>query len=336
MKKRKLDFSTNFMKSNGDGFLLLVSFLLIFANACSKDNLQEDTLGEYNTKTLNHDGVERTYRVYLPNSFEKTTLTPMVFALHGGGGTGANFEKVVSSGTLTAAAEARGIILVMPDGIDKKWNSGRSEIFADGSRSYDDVGFISSIIDAMIQDYGIDASRVYSTGISAGGFMSVRLALDLSEKLAAIAPVTAQLSQIPDTTMPSVPISIMIVNGTDDPLVPYEGGCITVPSFAACSRGSVLSTQETIARFTGYNQCTNLAEMEPIIDALPNDGTSVEIARSKDCNQGTEVVLVKVNGGGHTWPSGAQYLPASIVGLVSNEINASEIILDFFLSHSRN
>ncbi|MFK7811329.1 MAG: PHB depolymerase family esterase [Maribacter sp.] len=336
MKIPRTDFSANYTKSNGSWILLIVSFLLIFLNSCLKDTMQEDTLGEYNVKTLNHDGIERTYRVYLPSIFEKTKPTPIVFALHGGGGTGANFEKVVSSGTLTAAAEAKGVILVMPDGIDKKWNSGRSEIFADGSRSYDDVGFISRIIDVMIQNYGADASRVYSTGISAGGFMSVRLALDLSEKLAAIAPVTAQLSQIPETTMPSVPMSIMIINGTDDPLVPYEGGCITVPGFAACSRGSALSTQETIDKFTGYNQCVNLVETEPIIDALPNDGTSVEITRSKDCNQGTEVVLVKVIGGGHTWPSGAQYLPASIVGPVSNEINASEMILDFFLSHSRN
>lgn len=335
MKNPRLDFSTNFMKSNGNWFLLIVSFLLIFANACSKDDLQEDTLGEYNTKTLNQDGVERTYRVYLPNNFEKASPTPMVFALHGGGGTGANFEAVVSSGTLTAAAEARGIILVMPDGIDKKWNSGRPELFADGSRSYDDVGFISNIIDIMIQDYSVDANRVYSTGISAGGFMSVRLALDLSEKLAAIAPVTAQLSQIPDTTMPSDPISIMIVNGTDDPLVPYEGGCITVPGFAACSRGSALSTEETIDNFRGFNSCSNSVKIDPLLDNIQDD-TSVEVFRYEGCEEGTEVVLVKVNGGGHTWPSGAQYLPANIVGPVSNEINASEMILDFFLSHSRN
>lgn len=334
MKNPRSDFSTNFRKSNGDWFLLLVSFLLIFANACSKDNLQEDTLGEYNTKTLNHDGVERTYRVYLPNSFEKTTPAPMVFALHGGGGTGANFEEVVSSGTLTAAADARGIILVMPDGIDKRWNSGRPEIF-NGSESYDDVGFIETVIDTMIQKYGVDSSRVYATGISAGGFMSVKLALDLSEKIVAIAPVTAQMAETQDGAVPNNFVSIMIINGTDDPLAPYEGGCITVPGFPDCSRGMVLSTEETIDNFRAFNLCSNPAKIDPLLDNVQDD-TSIEVFRYYGCEEGTEVVLVKVIGGGHTWPSGAQYLPASIVGPLSNEINASEMILDFFLSHSRN
>lgn len=334
MKNSKSDFSTNFMKSAGNGFLLLVSFLLICANACSKDTLQEDTLGEFNTKTLNHEGVERTYRVYLPNDFEKTTPTPMVFALHGGGGTGANFEDLVSSGTLTAAAEARGIILVMPDGIDKQWNSGRPEIF-NGRESYDDVGFIEKVIDTMIQKYGVDPSRVYATGISAGGFMSLRLAVDISEKIAAIAPVTAQMVDTQFELIPSSPVSIMIINGTDDPLVPYEGGCITVPGFSACSRGIALSTEETIDNFRGFYSCSNPVKIESLLDNLQDD-TSIEVFRYDGCEEGSEVVLVKVNGGGHTWPSGAQYLPAGIVGLVSNEINASEMILDFFLTHSRN
>jgi len=73
-----------------------------------------------------------------------------------------------------------------------------------------------------------------------------------------------------------------------------------------------------------------------VVVLIPNDDTSVEITRAKDCNQGTEVVLVKVIGGGHTWPSGAQYLPPNVVGVVSTEINASEMILDFFLSHPKN
>ncbi len=147
--------------------------------------------------------------------------------------------------------------------------------------------------------------------------------------------VTAQMAASQDGTVASSPISVLIVNGTNDPLVPYEGGCVTVPGFPNCSRGRVLSTEETIDNFRGFNSCLNPAKIDALLDDVQDD-TSIEVVRYDGCEEGSEVVLVKVNGGGHTWPSGAQYLSANIVGPVSREINASEMILDFFLSHSRN
>lgn len=322
-------------KPKWNWILMILLLLLFIVNSCSKDDESlTDKLGEFNSKTIQHEGIERTYHVYLPNNFDKSSPTPLVFALHGGGGTGANFEEGVSAGTLTTAAESRGIILLMPEGIDKRWNDGRPEIYGNDSM-HDDVGFISTIMDDMIQNYGVDPNRVYATGISNGGFMSIRLAMDLSNKIAAIAPVTAQITEAIESKVPEFPISIMIVNGEDDPLVPYNGGCIDVPLTPECSRGEVLSTQESIEKFIGHNQCANPSETEAVIDTIPNDGTSVEITSYKECEQGTEVVLVKVIGGGHTWPSGEQYLSSNIVGVVSREINASEMILDFFLSHSR-
>ncbi|WP_273566885.1 alpha/beta hydrolase family esterase [Maribacter halichondriae] len=316
-------------------FMMLPLFLFMM-NSCSKDDdSPTDTLGEFNTKTIQHDGVERTYHMYLPSNFDESNDTPLVFALHGGGGTGTNFEDDVSAGTLTTAAESRGMILIMPNGIDKRWNDGRPEIFGNDSM-YDDVGFIAAIIDDMIQNYGVDANRVYVTGISNGGLMSIRLAMDLSNKITAIAPVTAQITTAIQSKVPELPISIMIVNGEEDPLVPYNGGCILGPFVPDCMRGEVLSTAASIEKFVDHNQCANPSETQPIIDTIPTDGTSVEISGHKGCEQGTEVVLVRVIGGGHTWPSGAQYLSPNLVGVVSKEINASEMILDFFLSHSRN
>lgn len=314
--------------------ITLLSVLFLFSS-CSKDSPETDTLGEFNTKTLMHDGEERSYHVYLPNNFDKTTPTPIVLALHGGSGTGKMFERDVSGGTLTAAAEQRGMIIITPEGIDNRWNDGRPEIF-NGGPSYNDVGFISSIIDAMITNYGIDQNKVYATGISNGGFMSFRLALELSDRLAAVAPVTAQITEAVESMVPEFPIAIMLVNGLEDPLVPYDGGCIDLPRLPECSRGIILSTQETIDKFLGFNQCTNPAETELVIDAISDDGTSVEITRYTACEQGTEVVLVKVVGGGHTWPRGSQYLSEGVIGKVSQEINASELILDFFLEHTLN
>ncbi len=309
---------------------------LVWCWSCSSDdaNSPTDVLGAFNSKTLQHEGIERTYHVYLPTAFDKSKAGPMVLALHGGGGTGMNFPEDVSAGTMITEAESRGVVLVMPDGLDKRWNDGRTEHFG-GDRMYDDVGFISTLIDTMIQDYGVDSDRIYATGISNGGLMSVRLALDLSNKIAAIAPVTAQLSKAVEAIVPDLPVSVMIVNGDEDPLVPYDGGCIDIVLLPGC-RGEVLSTQESIAKFSAYNQCTSPAEIEPIIDEVPNDGTSIEVTRHTACADGAEVVLVKVIGGGHTWPMGAQYLPVNLVGRVSKEINASSMIFDFFLSHSRN
>ncbi|MDB4291976.1 alpha/beta hydrolase-fold protein [Maribacter sp.] len=316
--------------------LVLAVILMLSAIGCTTDdtNSSEDILGEFNTKSIQHEGVERTYRVYLPKNFDKNNPTPMVIALHGGGGSGKRFEKDVSAGTLTTAAESRGVLLVTPEGIDKRWNDGRPVIF-NGDTMYDDVGFISAIIDNMTQNYGVDSKSVYVTGISNGGFMSVRLGLELSNKITAIAPVTAQITEAIASTVPEFPISVMIINGVDDPFVPYTGGPITIFN-SNSNRGNTLSTEESIQRFNTYNQCTNPVENEPIIDDVPNDGTSIEISKYTGCNQGTEVVLIKVVGGGHTWPNGAQYLPMGIVGRVSREINASEMILDFFLRHSKN
>jgi len=316
--------------------LIFLAINLVFlAVGCSTDDVnQPDNLGEFNAKTLVHDNVERDYNVYLPNNFDKGNSNPLVIALHGGGGSADRFEKDVSEGTITAAVESRGVVLVTPDGKDKRWNDGRPEIFGNDPM-YDDVGFISSLIDSMIQNYNIDPSRVYVTGISNGGLMSFRLAMDLSNKIAAVAPVTAQVATEIESLVPENPISMMLINGVDDPLVPYDGGCINIVVTNQCS-GDILSTDETISKFVGFNQCTNGITTNSVIDNLPNDGTSVEISRYENCNQNTEVVLVKVNGGGHTWPSGAQYLPAIVVGKVSREINASEMILDFFLEHSRN
>ncbi|MBM1107183.1 hypothetical protein JQC67_13600 [Aurantibacter crassamenti] len=313
---------------------MLPLFLFVMSSCSKDDDALTDNLGEFNAKTIQHDGVERTYHMYLPNNFNKTNASPLVLALHGGGGTGSRFEKDVSEGSLTAAAEARGMVLVTPNGIDKRWNDGRTEHFG-GDSMYDDVGFISAVIDRMIEDYGVDSNRVYATGISNGGLMSFRLALDLSDKIAAIAPVTAQVSKAVESKVPDFPVSLMLVNGVDDPLVPYDGGCIDVPLSNQC-RGEVLSTDESIAKFLDFNQCATLAETEAIIDQLPNDGTSVEITRYNTCADKADVVLIKVIGGGHTWPGGAQYLPPDLVGVVSSEINASEMILDFFLSHTRN
>jgi polyhydroxybutyrate depolymerase len=164
--------------------------------------------------------------------------------------------------------------------------------------------------------------------------MSIRLALDLTDKLAAVAPVTAQLSVALAEQTPPLPISIMIMNGTDDPIVPFDGGEVQLFEFGR-GRGEILSTLDTVERFRRYNDCEAVPALVKLPDSEPDDGTAVQIESYTNCADDTEVILVRVVGGGHTWPGGQPYLSPKIVGVVSQEINASEMILDFFLEQAR-
>lgn len=293
------------------------------------------TQSPYLTEKIEVNGSERTYHIHLPPNFDKEDPAPLVLALHGGGGQGDRFDQG-TAGTLVAAADERGLVLVFPDGLNNQWCDGRLEhIVAERDcAAASDVEFFSALIDKMVRDYGIDPSRVYATGISNGGFMSLRLGLELSEKITAVAPVTAQLSLAIADQKPQQPVSVMIVNGTEDPIVPFDGGHIRLFSFGR-SRGEILSTAETVTRFRRYNNCESAAELTTLPDNDPDDGTTIEIESFPACAGGTAVTLVRVIGGGHTWPGGQPYLNEDLVGRVSQEINASELILDFFLEHRR-
>ncbi len=312
--------------------ILVFSGCLLILTGCfrtaSEYDASEKTQVQGFTETLRHQGIERSYHIRLPQGFHKGESFPLVLALHGGGGEGRKFDQG-TQGTLSDAADRRGVVLVFPEGVNKQWNDGRTEIFK--GKAYDDVGFIGKIIDTMVNNYGIDSRRIYATGISNGGFMSVRLAMDLSDKITAVAPVTAQLSKALEGKMPEQPISIMIINGTQDPLVPFNGGHIRLFRFGR-SRGEILSTTATIEYFRRHNGCATTPERSRFQDTDPNDGMEVEMEKYSGCRNGTEVVLVRVIGGGHTWPGGKQYLKR-IVGGVSRDINASELIIDFFLGH---
>ena len=90
---------------------------------------------------------------FLPPDFSKDRPAPLVFVLHGGGGEGRRFDQSVTQGTLTAAADQQGVVLVFPEGVNKQWYDGRTEMLK-SKKTYNDVGFISKIIDTMVKKYG--------------------------------------------------------------------------------------------------------------------------------------------------------------------------------------
>jgi polyhydroxybutyrate depolymerase len=285
------------------------------------------------TYTLIHDGLLRTYHVHLPPGYRPDRSVPLVLALHGGGGSGSQLDGFTNS-QFTREGDRRGWVIVFPEGIDRGWNDGRDpESEAAIRRSgVDDVGFMRTLIERLRSDFGIDQKRVYATGISNGGFMSLRLAIDLSDRIAAVGAVASCLGTGHRRLEPRAPVGVLIMNGTQDPLVPYEGGRVEV---LGEDRGSVLSTDETIRWWVAKMGCDSEPSRRTLPDRAPRDGTHTEVETYSGCRGGVQVALYRIEGGGHTWPGGMQYLPIRWVGRVSRDFEAASEIFDFFEKHRR-
>jgi polyhydroxybutyrate depolymerase len=278
-------------------------------------------------------GLERTYRIHIPPSYDKAKPLPLLIALHGGGGTGKAMEKLTLGG-FNKISDREGFIVVYPDGIEKHWNDGRENVSYRAHREkVDDVGFISALIDDLAEKRNIDRNRVYVTGISNGAMMSFRLACELSQKITAIAPVAGAMPEnLPSRCSPSRRIPVLMISNTDDRLVPWEGGDIR---FGRKKFGRTLSVRETVKYWVHHNQClaAPVISMEP--DRDPKDGTRVRQEAYGPCGEGAWVVLYAIEAGGHTWPGGHQYLPEWLIGKTSRDIDANEVIWNFFRNHAK-
>ncbi len=177
-------------------------------------------------KTLEWDGITRQYRVYLPADFDETQSLPLVFNFHGYGSS--NVEQVFYS-QFNDVADEFNFILVYPMGLEDNTGTTHFNSYF-GTSDVDDVGFTSHMIDRIYTDYNIDLTRVYSTGMSNGGFMSYRLACELSDRIAAVASVTGSMA-FPqfDNCTPSRPVPTMEIHGTLDATVPYNGATGFIP-----------------------------------------------------------------------------------------------------------
>lgn len=284
-----------------------------------------------------HDNLKRTFKIFTPSSYNKLSQTPLVIVLHGRGGNGESMILVTRKG-FNKLAESDSFIVVYPDGIEQNWNDGRQDQESNDRahrENIDDVGFISGLIDLMIRDYNADPGRIYITGISNGAIMSYRLACELSKKITAIAPVDGNIPyMLLNGCSPSDPVSVLAINNMNDPLVPYEGGNI-YGHFHLVNLGKVLSVEESVAFWVRRNLCLPIPVVTDEPDRDPDDGTRVQRKYYKNETDGTEVILYAIDGGGHTWPGGFQYLPQWLIGKTSRDINANEIIWSFFKRHSK-
>lgn len=267
--------------------------------------------------TIQVAGVRRAYLLHLPASPEPGRPLPLILVFHGAGGDAAGIARHTG---LTRAATTRGYAAVYPEGVGRRWNDGRGVGGAE-----DDVGFIRLLLDSLRAELPADPRRVYATGISNGAGLAFRLACELPGTFAAIAPVAAGLAaSLEERCAAASPVSLVMFQGTRDPLMPYEGGVLT------SGRGRVLAAPRAAALFARANGCGG----DPWVTAeadTATDGTRVRRWAYPGCPEGRDVVLFRIEGGGHTWPGGP--LVGRRVGRVTRDLDATRTMLDFFDRH---
>jgi polyhydroxybutyrate depolymerase len=289
------------------------------AGSDSRELRLQRTLGLL-TRHIDVGGVSRSYVLHVPDTLRPGAATPLVLVFHGGGSRGAAMQRFTRFDTL---ADSHGFIVAYPDGIKSHWNDTR------GLSPADDVEFVRTLIAQLTRSHHVDQKRIYATGISNGGFFSVRLACDLTGEIAAVAVVAATM---PETLMPAckpaAPISIMFIHGTQDPLVKIDGGVV------ARRNGRSVSLREAVDFWRRVNHASELPSRTELPDRQ-TDGTHVRRELYRNADDDVEVVVYTIDGGGHTWPGGAQYLPVSLVGRTSANLDATETIWAFFSRHHR-
>ena len=284
--------------------VLLISFLSIH-------NLSAQ---EVINSTLSHGGITRNYILFVPASYDPSTPAPLVFSFHG---YSSNAALNMNYTGFTAIADTAGFILVHPDGTldgsgTPHWNVGGWTV---GSQ-IDDVGFTEAMIDEISASYNINANRVYSCGMSNGGYMSFKLACELSDRIAAIASVTGSMTpQISNACNPSHPTPILQLHGTADPTVPYNGS----PTWT-------LAIDDVIDYWVGFNNCNTTPIITAIDDTDPSDGTNVDHFVYAGGDNGVTTEHFKVYNGEHDW-----------FGVWGNmDINSSIEIWKFFSKYDIN
>ncbi|NUM50197.1 MAG: T9SS type A sorting domain-containing protein [Flavobacteriales bacterium] len=281
---------------------LLSSFFLLFVltNMYSQTTVVDSFL---------YGGISRDYRIYIPSVYNGINPVPLVFNLHGYGSVNSAQEVY---GDFRPIADTANFIIVAPngsfDGSNKRfWNTF-------GGSSVDDIGFISALIDTVSAYYNIDTTRIYSTGMSNGGFMSYQLACFLGNRITAIASVTGTMTHFYfGTCTPPKPTPVMQIHGTLDATVPYVGNLAFVHV-------------DTLVNFwVNFNNCSPTPIYNLLPDIVPTDGCVAEHYAYQNGTNNSSVELYKIIGGGHSWPGA----PVNI-NITNMDFSASKEIWRFF------
>jgi len=259
--------------------------------------------------SFEHDGEMREYRVYVPEIYDGTEPVALLFNLHG---YGSNNIQQESYGDFRPVADTAGFVIVHPMGLTDDLGTTHWNCF--GTSSVDDVGFLSQLIDTIYSQYNIDGGRIYSTGMSNGGFMSYKLACLLSGRITAVASVTGSITNAEiEDCITNHPMPVMQIHGTADATVPYDGNIFFMP------------VEDVVDHWVDFNECNP----DPIVTEVPDIDATDGCTATHYVYEGglleSTVEFYKIDGGEHTWPGSAFE-----TGVTNQDFNASAEIWRFF------
>ncbi len=293
-----------------------------------------DKIGVLSDARMNFQGISRLYSYYVPSDFHAEEKLPLMITLHGQGFGAvqqlkdsqfdilAETEKFVMIAPNCVTIDAEGNLASegltffdLPDvgAANRRWNIKNAIHDMNG---VDDIAYISALIDLFADRYNIDTDRVYVSGLSNGALMSIRLSVELSDKIAGIGAVAGTLPYDYMKNKISSPMKIVLIQGDADPTVPIEGYTGYSPSIWEAAKW--------------YNEQFNVAE-DAVKTELPQtvEGDTTKVVKYEwPEKSGSQVVLYVIEGGGHTWPGGTQYFPEARIGKLSMHYSASKLIWD--------
>lgn len=322
----------------------------MFSIACGADCARDGILQPGDVTCRMEGWTGRNVLIHTPTGWDGTSKLPVVVARHGHSGTKDGFDRSTCEGgevgganCLNTVADDEGFAVVYPDGTGgflgygRSWNAGGGE---NGLRcvgdpacvdGVDDVAYDDDLFDLLTQVLPVDTTRVYATGMSNGAAMSHRLACERSERYAAIVTVAGanQASGFPGCS-PSTAVPVLHVHGTDDRCWGYDGA--VGGTCEGEQSGDYVTVDDSMAFWAEANGCDGEAAEQPVADDA-DDGQTTSRLTWPGCGAATE--LLRVDGGGHTWPGGWQYLDAEKIGPVTLDFAASREAWAFMEPNSR-
>ena len=314
--------------------IISLSFAMTFAGCATSappTATEASEIAELKSFVFKHEGIVRKVAVFDPRSDPAGNPRPLIVVLHGGLGDDDD-TVALSFGRLNALAADDDFMVIYPSGIGGHWNDGRNvQRYVAQRERINDVGFLTSLVGNVIEKRNIDPDAVFVVGVSDGAMMTHRFACERGQLLRGFVAVIGSMPYNVArrrSRCAQEPLSALMINGTDDPIVPWEGGTVR---YDGQDLGRVLPVERTFSFWMRHNGCADVS-VSLIPDFVPTDGTRVERHRAKGCDTGTKVELLAVQGAGHTWPSGWQYLPEDQVGSISQDIDAAVATWRFFQS----
>ena len=265
--------------------ILLFTILLTILSSCDKDDVNANSESCYtnsNAQSIVHDGINREYVLYMPNSYDGATAVPVLFNFHGFGGSASEFMQEADMRSL---AEADTFILIYPQGScldgSSHWNA--CPAGGDNKSNADDFGFVEAIINEISSQYNVDVERIYAAGYSNGGMMAYGLANYKSDLIAAVASVSGAML---DCTGPTNhPMPVVHLHGTSDGVLPYNGG------------NGWNSAQSTLDHWIDFNNTTT----NPTVSTDNSGGMTIEHYAYDQGDSSVSVEHYKYIGGDHVW-----------------------------------